>query len=68
MRRDRARKQEDFVLPIAHAVVNVSVNASEGYIAENSAAATKSDALILDTPQSISVVTNEHSNNGAYKR
>jgi len=55
----QSAKQEDFVLPIAHAVVNVSVNASEGYIAQNSASGTKSDALILDTPQSISVVTNE---------
>lgn len=52
-------KVEDFVLPVARAVANVSVNASEGYIAESSAAATKGDSLILDTPQSISVITNE---------
>lgn len=53
------RKHEDFTLDIAHAVANVSVNASEGYVAQSSAAATKTDALILDTPQSISVVTSE---------
>jgi iron complex outermembrane recepter protein len=40
-------------------VANVSVNASEGYIAESSSAATKTDAQVLETPQSISVVTSE---------
>jgi iron complex outermembrane receptor protein len=50
---------EDVVLPVAHAVANVSVNASEGYVAQSSASAIKMDALIRDTPQSISVVTSE---------
>jgi iron complex outermembrane receptor protein len=54
-----AVQQADYTLPLAHTVANVSVNASEGYIAQSSAAATKTDALLLDTPQSISVITNE---------
>jgi len=52
-------QQTDFILALAHSVANVSVNASEGYVAQSSATATKSDALLLDTPQSVSVITSE---------
>jgi iron complex outermembrane receptor protein len=52
-------KLADYILPLAHSVANVSVNASEGYIAQTSSAATKSAAPLLDTPQSISVITSE---------
>lgn len=49
----------DFTLSLAHAATEVSVVASEGYVADTSAAATKSEAPLLDTPVSTSVITLE---------
>lgn len=52
-------KQEESVLPAVRVKAKNEAEAATGYVAKRSTAATKTDTPIIETPQSISVVTSD---------
>ena len=54
---DQPATHLDLTLAVGHAESIVSVSADQGFVATSSTSATKTGAALIETPQSISVVT-----------